>query len=94
MEIVRIQGGFQTRTDNVPVAYRGGDVTLDHIIGVLTSGESVHCLDFRQATLVDSAREAAINEFSLFSFVALSKWAWRRELFKDKSIGIPLSPSV
>lgn len=25
----------------MPVAYRGGDVTLDHVIGVLTSGESV-----------------------------------------------------
>lgn len=41
MEIVRIHRGFQTRTDKVPVAYRGGDVTLDHIIGVLTSRESV-----------------------------------------------------
>ena len=50
--------------------------------------------DFRQATLVDSAPEAIINEFSLFSCVAFSKWARRGELFKDKSIAIPFCPLV
>ena len=78
-EIVGIQTGFQTRTDRVSVAYRREDVTLDHIIGVLTSREAIDfCCCFRQVTLVHSTPKAITSEFLLVSCVDFSQWSWRR----------------